>query len=127
MLTALTAALALFLVCTQAHALGRYDCRPAQMFGGGGSVATISIGQASSCAVWTCSGRPQVAVVTTAALTDKMRADWAALLTSGSGSPLNSMRDKYAKQDPCTTLWDDWAACRSGLNAGQVAAICPNR
>lgn len=50
--------LALSLVCAQAHALGPYKFRPAQMFGGGSSVATISIGQASSCAVWTCSGGP---------------------------------------------------------------------
>ena len=67
--------LTLSLVCAQAHALGPYKCRPAQMFGGGGSsVATISIGQASSCA-----------------------------------------------------LWDDWAACRVGLTAQQLTALCPAR
>lgn len=120
--------LTLSMVCAQAHALGPYKCRPAQMFGGAGSgVATISIGQASSCAVWTCGTVPQLAVVKTSAITDAVRADWAALLTSGNGSPLNSMRDKYAKDDPCTTLWADWSACRSGLTKQQVTALCPAR
>ena len=117
--------LAMSLVCASAHALGPYKCRPAQMFGGGASVATISIGQASSCAVWSCGTAPQVAVVKTSALTDAMRADWAALLTGNSGSPLNSMRDKYARDDVCTTLWDAWAACRVGLTAQQLTALCP--
>lgn len=122
-----TLILTLSLVCAQAHALGPYKCRPAQMFGAGGSAATISIGQASSCAAWSCGTDPQLAVVKTSALTDAMRADWAALLTSGSGSPLNTMRDKYAKDDVCTTLWDAWATCRAGLTAQQVKAICPSR
>lgn len=123
-----SAALALsVLACGPALALGTYACRPAQMFGGGGSVAIISIGQASSCAVWMCEGKPQLAVVKTSALTDQMRADWASLLTSNSGSPLNSMRDKYVKDDPCTTLWDAWSACRASLQALQIKALCPSR
>lgn len=123
-----TAALALsVLACGPALALGPYACRPAQMFGGTGSPAVISVTQASSCAVWSCGNKPQVAVVKTSALTDQMRADWASLLTSNSGSPLNSMRDKHAKDDPCTTLWDSWAACRSSLTAAHVRALCPGR
>jgi len=119
------AALALTMVCAQAHALGRYDCRPAQMFGGyKDSAAIISVGQQSSCAVWSCGSKIQIAVVQTSAIVDQMRADWAALLISGSGSPLNTMRDKYAKDDPCTALWDAWAACRAGLTVQQIAAIC---
>lgn len=126
MMRAIALALAAIL-CQPALALGPYACRPAQMFGGGSSVAAISIGQQSSCAVWICGGRPQVAVVRTSALTDAMRSDWAALLTSNSGSPLNSMRDKYAKDDPCTSLWDAWAACRAGLTPQQVTALCPSK
>jgi hypothetical protein len=122
-----TTILALSLVCAQAHALGPYKYRPAQMFGGGASVATINVGQTSSCAVWTCGTDPQLAVVRTSALTDAMRADWAALLVTGNGSPLNSMRDKYARDDVCTTLWDAWAACRVGLTVQQLTALWPAR
>lgn len=115
------------LVCQPSMAIGPYKCRPAQMFDGGTSVATVSIGKVSSCAVWMCGGIPQVSAVKTEALTDSMRADWASLLLSNSGSPLNAMRDKYAKDDVCTTLWDAWASCRVGLTQAQVKAICPAR
>lgn len=126
MMRALTLTLAA-LVSHPALALGPYACRPAQMFGGGSSVAAISIGQQSSCAVWMCGTRPQIAVVRTAALTDAMRSDWAALLAGNSGSPLNSMRDKYARDDVCTTLWDAWSTCRKSLTQAQIKQLCPNR
>jgi len=117
----------LMLFSLNSFALDPYKCRPSQVFGGVNNSAVIHIGQKASCAVWYCNEYPQLAVVKTSAITEQMRSDITDNLANNPTTPLGTIKTKYAKDDVCSTLWDDWVNCRAGMKPEQVKAICPTK
>lgn len=118
--------LAFALIPSAAFALGPYACHPAQSMAGPGQMVEWKVSHQAMCAVWTCAGKPQLAVALTSALAPSMVTDWQTLNSAPNLSVLNTMRTKYAKDDVCSAaMLPAWSGCRAKLTPEQIKQLCP--